>query len=399
MKLFPRLVLVLTLAVFCEPFLSAQNYKSDRLRKAAEVLNLQVSPDSLLPDTTITLPVKDGRTVCLRTNPMGDVEHIGIPLFAEVMRLLQPSPVYDFLEYAVLNWKYKVNPNQLYLSKVIFKQGSWETLLRKKLNECECTIENQEDKLYIVTWKQEDEELAVLGIPIEYELLNNDTRRNMERAFVKELENSNASIVRPEPTIISEEDLSIYGTEGLFVIPGKSYIIDLLNQNVYYRLTTIYETADTIIGNKPVTMNMEAVLPVVVRDPEFPAETFANLLMCDDTAMPDVMMDLDFHLSNYHRQKVKIPLSQLKAFCRQQGCSLYFACDGIQGEKVHGVLFASNLPKGYNHLFSLRIPTELLMADSPTVQADVYLYIPPIDKEKLFGTAPTKKSGANFKLP
>lgn len=398
MKIIFRLALLLTLAVVC-PDLSAQNYKADRLRKAVEVLGLQIDTDSLMPDTTIALLSKDGRTVCLRTDPMGEIEHVGVPLFNDMLRLLQPSPVYDFLEYAVLNWKYKVNPNQLYLSKVIFKEGSWETLLREKLSEIECSIENREDKLYIVSWKREEKDVAVIGIPIEYELLNNDTRRNMERAFVRDLEASKPSSTRQNPVVVSEERLSIYGTEGLFVIPGKSYIIDLLNQNVYYKLTTVYETADTVINNKSVTMSMEAVLPVVVIDPEFPAETFANLMMCDDGSVPDVTIELDFHLSNYHRQKLAMRLSQLKAFCRQQGCSLYFACDGVQKDKTRGVMFASNLPKGYNHLFSLRIPTEQLTTEAPTVQADVYLYIPPIDKEKLFGTAPTKKSGANFKLP
>ena len=398
MKLMFRLVLLLTLAIAC-PNLSAQNYKADRFRKAVEVLGLQIAPDSLMPDTTVLMQSKDGRDVCLRTDPMGDIEHVGVPLFNDMLRLLQPSPVYDFLEYAVLNWKYKVNPNQLYLSKVIFKVGSWETLLKEKLCDIECSIENREDKLYIVTWKREEKDVAVIGIPIEYELLNNDTRRNMERAFVRDLEASKPSSTRPNPAVVSEESLSIYGTEGLFVIPGKSYIIDLLNQNVYYKLTTVYETADTVINNKPVTMSMEAVLPVVVIDPEFPAETFANLMMCDDGSVPDVTIELDFHLSNYHRHKITMPLSQLKAFCRQQGCSLYFACDGVQKDKTRGVMFASNLPKGYNHLFSLRIPTEHLSIEVPTVQADVYLYIPPIDKDKLFGTAPTKKSGANFKLP
>ena len=259
--------------------LSAQVYKADRLRKAVDVLGLQIVPDSLLPDTTFSLSAKDGRIVCLRTDPMGAVEHVGVPLFSDMMRLLQPSPVYDFLEYAVLNWKYKVNPNQLYLSKVIFKTGSWETLLRNRLNECECFIENREDKLYIVTWKRDDKEIAIVGIPIEYELLNNDTRRNMERAFIKDLGNSSPSVAKPNPAVVSEESLSIYGTGGLFVIPGRSYIIDLLNQNVYYKLTTVYETADTVINKKTVTMSMEAVLPVVVIDPDFPAETFANLMM------------------------------------------------------------------------------------------------------------------------
>lgn len=398
MKLISRLVLLLTLAIACLN-LSAQNYKADRLRKAVEVLGIKIVPDSLMPDTTILMLSKDGRTICLRTDQMGEIEHVGIPLFNDVLRLLQPSPVYDFLEYAVLNWKYKVNPNQLYLSKVIFKVGSWETMLREKLNETECSIENREEKLYIVTWKHKEKDVAVIGIPIEYELLNNDTRRNMERAFVRDLDASKPSPTKRNSAMVSEESLSIYGTEGLFVFPGKSYIIDLLNQNVYYKLTTVYETTDTVINNKPVTMSMEAVLPIVVFDSEFPAETFANLMMCDDGSIPDVTIELDFHLSNYHRQKLTMPLSQLKAFCRQQGCNLYFACDGVQKDKIRGVMFASNLPKGYNHLFSLRISTEQLTSEAPTVQADVYLYIPPIDKEKIFGTAPTKKSGANFKLP
>ena len=146
-------------------------------------------------------------------------------------------------------------------------------------------------------------------------------------------------------------------------------------------------------------MSIEAVLPVIVNDAEFPAETFANLMMCDDSSVPDITIDLDFHLSNYHRQQMTMSLSQLKAFCHQQGCKLYFACDGVQKGIIRGVMFASNLGKGYNHLFSVRIPKEQLTSDTPTVHADVYLFIPPISKEKLFGIAPTKKSGTKIKLP
>lgn len=394
-------IVVLWLSVISTSLnLTAQTYdKADRVKKAIEMLSLTIVKDSLVPDSTIELRAKDGCTVCLRTDPMGEVVHIGIPLFNNMMRFLQPSPVYDFLEFAVLNYKYKINPNQLYLSKVIFSIGSWATLFSKRLNECDCSIENRGDKLYIVTWKKENKDVAVIGIPVDYELLNNDNRRNMERSFVKALTLNPPPSYRVSTPTANEDELSIYGTEGLFVIPGESYLIEMLNQNVYYKLTTVYETADTIIGNKTVSMNMEAVLPVIVRDIEFPAETFANLLMCDDNSVPDVDIELDFHLSDYHRQRITMPLSQLKAFCRQEGCSFYFACDGVQSEKIRGIMFASNLPKGYNHLFCLRIPTEQLMSPTPMVHADVYLYIPPITKEKLFGTAPTKKSGINFKLP
>lgn len=390
---------LLTVSIIQSFNLFAITYKTDRLRKAVVMTGVQSLPDTLLPSDVIELSTKDGRSVILRTDNTGAVEHIGIPLFSETMRLLQPSQVYDFLEYAVLNKEYKVDDNQLYLSKVIFKIGSWSTLLKGNMGQCECSIENREDKLYIVSWQRNGSDVAVIGIPIEYELFNNDTRRNMERDFIKGLSAFTLDGPRNKPADVTEDELSIYGTEGLFVIPGKSYIIDLLNQNVYYKLTTINEVARTIINNKPMVVNVESVQPVIVVDREFPAETFANLMMCDDSSVPDVMVNLDFHLSNYHREQVSMPLSHLKAYCRQQGCGMYFACDGTRGERVRGVMFASNVPKGYNHLFSLRIPADELTSDIPTVQADVYLYIPPIDKEKLFGTAPTKKSGVKFKLP
>lgn len=397
-RFYCRLFITIILASVSS-VLYAQTFTADRLKRAAEVMGLQVGEESIMPDTTISLKSKDGRMVTLRTNPMGDIEHIGIPLFMDIMRYLQPSPVYDFLEYAVLNWKYKVNPNQLYLSKVIFKKGNWESLLNNRLFEYDCSIENREDKLYIVKWQRAGKDVAVIGIPIEYELLNNDTRRNMERDFVRHLKESNPINRRPEPVIVNEEDLCLYGIEDLFVLPGKSYIVSLLNQNIYYKLTSIHEAVDTVINNKPVTINAEAILPMIVNDPEYPAETFANLLNCDDSSLPEVNMELDFHMSNYHRELVSMPLSQFKAYCRQQGCAFYFACDGVKGDVIRGVLFASNLPKGYNHLLSLRIDKFQLCSSSPTVKADVYLYIPPIDKEKLFGIAPTKKSNVKLKLP
>ncbi len=398
--------------------LSAQTFKAARLQKAAEVLGLEIQSDSLLAEQTYLLTARDGRIVNVRTDPMGEIEHIGAPLFNGVVRFLQPSPVYDFLEFAVLNKKYNINPNQLYLNRVIFRKGTWDTLLQEKLSECNCTISNQDDQLYIVTWTRQDsiveesevaplliqadaegEEVACIGIPIDYELLCNDTRRNMERDFVRQLSASQPLVERPTPPVVNDNDLSIYGTGGLFVMPGSSYLIDLLNQNVYYLLTTTIETADTIIRGKRETLTLEAILPVVVRDDEFPAETFANLMMCDNAAVPDATVSLDIHLSDYHRDKLVMPLSQLKAFLRQQGCSLFFACNGISGEKMQGIMFASNIQRGYNHMLSLRTETEQLTDAAPTVSADMYLYIPPINKEKLFAIPPAKKSKASQQLP
>ena len=115
-------LLLLTLALLLSSLiLSAQNYKTDRIRKAVQVLDLHVEGDSLMPEETVLLKIKDGRKICLRTNSMGEVEHIGIPLFNDVMRILQPSPVYDFLEYANYVGNYYGTPKSYVVEQL--KQG------------------------------------------------------------------------------------------------------------------------------------------------------------------------------------------------------------------------------------------------------------------------------------
>lgn len=393
MRRFSSIVLT-TILLMTAVTLRAQTFKTERLGKAASVLGINNVLDSLPSGCTSSLHAKDGLTVCVRKTDDGTIEHIGIPLFQTDMRLLMPSPVYDFMEYAVLNKHYKVNPNDLYLSKVLFRKGNWQTLVKEQLQNCECSISNQDDRLYIVSWLHEDQEEAVVGVPIDYELLNNDSRRNIERDFIRHL---SAYDVQPVvPKAITEDDLKVYGTEGLFAIPGESYLMPELNGNVYYELRTISEEIDTIYQGKPTKMTLEDVVPFITISSDYPAETMANLLLSDEVAVAGTRLKLDFHLSDYHREVIGVTAYQLRDFCRREGCKLYFAYRGTADGLVRGTLMVSNLAKGYNHLLSLRMPADQLTATEPELQADVYLYIPPIDKSKLFGKAPTKKSGAKI---
>lgn len=375
---------------------SAQSFKTEQLRQAAMKLGVECKLDTLKPDQTYYFKAKDGQPFCVRTDKRQDVEHIGIPLFNETMRALMPSPVYDFLEYAVLNWKYRVNPNSLYLSKVFFRKGSWNSLLKDQLDECDCSIENVDDKLYVVTWQRDSMNIDIVGFPIEYELLCNESRRNIERNFIRQLANYQSSLGNRQHNKVMEGELKIYGTGGLFVKEGHSFLMSELNQNVYYILKTIYEPIDTIYNGKLTHMVLEDVQPAIVVDNDHPLETFANFMMSDDSDVPDVVMDIDFHLSNYHNQQFALPLSQLKNFCREQGDDLFFAFSGITQEEVKGVLFAVNVAKGYNHLFSLRMSKSMLVDSNPTIKVNAYLYIPSISREKLFGKTPSKKSGVKI---
>lgn len=378
--------------------ISAQTYMSHKLKKAVEILGIEKQLETLSPNHTVKIHTDDGQLVCIRTNQSKVIEHVGIPLFNVEIRTLQPSPVYDFIEYAVLIWKYKLSDNLLYLSKVIFKKGDWNTLATRGLEDCECSITNKDDKLYIVTWRQNQEDIAVVGVPIEYELLANDNRRNIEKDFIKNLLEHRIDSAASPQSSVTENELKIYSTGGLFVKEGDFYMMPYLNQNQYYILKTIKEDIDTVINGKPVRMTLEDVLPMVLIDRDFPAETFSNLMISDDAQIPNINMEIVFHLSDYHKQKVTIPLLQLRDYCRQLGCENFFAFQGISDGIAKGVLFIRNIRKGYHHLLNIKIPVDMLLSANPMVQSNAYLFIPPVEKSQLFGKMPTKKSGAKIKF-
>lgn len=375
----------------------AQTFNGERLRKAAETLGITSALVHLPQDSTSLCSVKGGKTVCVRTDTKGSIDHIGIPLFDMRMRALSPSPVYDFLEYAVLSWKYKLVPNTLHLSKVLFEKGNWETLASERLNLCDCIVNNHDHKMYVVTWSKNGKEVAVVGVPVEYELLGNDTRRNMEKELIRRLEKHTPPKASRKAEQVKEGDLKVYGTEGLFVVEGKSLLVPELNQNCYYQFRDAGCEADATAQDEAGKDTAEDVTPVIVSDATHPMETFANLMLSRDPATPDTQMALDFHLSDYKRHKATMPLSTLRDFFQQEGCSIFYAASGIKDGMANAMLLVHNAAKGYNHLFSLRMPAELLTAEQPRADAAVYLYIPSIEKTGLFAKPATKKSGAKFK--
>ena len=124
----------------CQVF-AVLTFKTENMKKAARIVGILDSLECIAPGQTQTIKAKDGQIIEVRKSMHNVIDHIGIPLFNDQMRTLMPSPVYDFLEFAVLNIKYKVNPNTLYLSKVMFKKGSWNTLIHSQLIQSDFILE------------------------------------------------------------------------------------------------------------------------------------------------------------------------------------------------------------------------------------------------------------------
>ena len=390
-----RLLLIIVLMLACVGVTLAIDFKTKKLKVAAEMLGISSQLDSVPSGNTIILLVK-GEKICIRKDNIGIIEHIGIPIFDQGLRIAADSPIYDFLEYAALNERYRFSNNLLYLNRVIFKNGNWSSLREDNLKDCQCVITNKEDKLYIVDWRQEDKSLLCLGIPKDYELLANESRRNIEKDFIRQIKLHQYFHQHRDANVVKEKDLKIYGTEGLFVYEGQSYLIPELNQNMYYRLKTVKETYDSIMYNRHNTLCIEEVVPEIVVDSIFPSESLANLMMNNDMSIPDVVMNIDFHLSDYNKQSLSMPLSLLKDFFYYNRCNIYYACCVPGKEETQGYLVVNNYSEGYNHLINVSIPNSNLMESNPEVHGTAYLYIPQLEESKLFGKIPIKKSGAKI---
>lgn len=367
----------------------AQSYVSPQLQTAAQSLGISMQADSISSGQTLTLSAKDGLTVVVRKNEQGSVEHIGRQLFTDTLRMLIPSPVYDFLEFAVLNWKYRFTPNNLYLSKVKFLHGSWTTLLNEDLLSLSPIISNVDDRLYIVHWKKGEHDVAEVCIPIDYELLTNDTRRHLERSLVAQLATDTARVAI-QPEIIEEKDLKIYGTEGLFILQRDTFLLRELCSHQYFVLRTVSQQSEVIINNRTEKMTFESVMPFAICSTDFPSESLANLLLCQASNIADAQLTAHFHLSDYHRDTLELPMSQLRHFLERQGCQLFFASSGTSHGQTTGMLLALDRARGYNHLFNVSMPVEELNRQQPQLKADIYLYIPLLSLEKIYGTAPGK---------
>ena len=166
--------------------IAAREYRTALLRQAANSLGIERQIDKAGKDVSKQIVTPSGTAVCIRIDSHGMVEHIGLPLFNPEMRQLMPSPVYDCLEYAVLDRTFIHTKNDLLLRKIRFYKGSWQTLLGVLPTDA-CSITNQSNKYYQLIWSRNGSETANVVIPIDYELLSVCNRREIEKNFVHNL--------------------------------------------------------------------------------------------------------------------------------------------------------------------------------------------------------------------
>lgn len=373
-----RNALCISAFLLCPILMSGQTFKAAHLQKAYEKLHLS-NPAN-----------REG--LSLRADRQGMIEHIGIPIFSSEMRTLMPSPIYDYLEYALLNHKYRISENTLQEQKIRFRNGTWEDL-EQISPESDCTIDNRDNKWYIATWNTATAKPLSVAIPIDYELLANSSRKEMEQDFAQALKRFKPSA--PKPFIVEEDELESLHRDGLLVKKGGSFLMPQINSDTYYKLTLIRETGMALVQKHsavPEEATLEEEIPMLLVSNAYPRETWANILLTPHHADIDVSLSLELLFAGYHKEAVKVSLAQWMGYCGSEGCSPYYIYEGEKDGRCVAILMMYNRSAGYAHLAYLHSPKDQFEAKAQTYTGKVYMFIPTSNIQELFGKVSNRKS-------
>ena len=352
---------------------NAQQFQVSHLKKAATKLKLDSA--ALYTDTLPATKVisVDTQKVIIRKDDKGMVEHIGVPLFANEMRQLQPSPIYDFLEFNVLDRLFKVSENTLTMRDLKFEKGNLNSLARVMDNADGCSVENIGDKYYRVRWTAGNTPLVVVSFPIDYELLANSNRKELETNFIRDVQVFKAT--RDFDNSDYSERLKPTNDPDLFVATGDYYLIEEINDSKYIKVIAEETDSGTIHRLR------------LLYDRHAPQESLSNLMVEPGTPVENAMIELEFVLGNYKRETVTLPLRQWTEFCIKQGCRPYFGFEENNEGTLTGTLIMCNKKSGYDHIVAITAEEDELFTEKPRVHARVYLFTPSSNVKNLFGTA------------
>ena len=350
---------------------SAQDYTASHLEKAARKLNIVglLSKNSLTDTLTVS-----GQHIVVRRDAQGQVVHIGIPLFNTSIRNLQPSPIHDYLEFAALDKKFQVSENTLQLNRLRFSKGGWEQLFQLG-DTTACTISSLDDKTYVVQWQRNGSSIVEVSFPVDYELLANSTRREMETKFIAELKNYKSAPSRL-PTTIDSTQLKKYAIEGIYVKEGRNYIINAITSSTYYAKS-----------------KQDFQLVYV---PQHVSESMTDLLLAPGV-LPKASVNVKFALSTYREETVDVDYTQLYDFCVASGCEPYFGYEGMVGGMASGTLVMHNRQSGYSHLFYIQCPADQVGKPGVQLRGTAYIYIPSSNIKNLLA-APSKGHSKSYKF-
>lgn len=349
------IILSLLLASFSTAYAEGElKYSTETVRRAVELIIPQTVNDLGIGKNTLTVR---NHSIVVVINNRGVVERIGMPLFSDAQRSAMPLPVYDYLEYALMDKTLHISDNKLLYNDVRFRTGGWDTLLTITEQDA-CSISTVDDKANIITWVRDGKTIIEMLVPINYASFANASRAEMEQNLIRDLE-----LFYPQEgqeLQVEEENLSKVkdGDYTIYMQKGRSYLNAAITDNTYYGIS-----------------KDDRVVPIV--DKRLPVQSIANIVMLNTDKVPDADVDITFILTEGKKEYRHVTVRQLVEYMRQTGSSPYYGYEKTEDDTIYGALFFYNQSSGYDHVMSFNIDsTTIGRSQRMHFTANAYLYIP-----------------------
>lgn len=347
-----KIVLILLIICSCSLWnkVHAMSFQASYLKIAAQHLKFD-RLDTLRSGANIIL--YQGIPVIIIKNEDSVVTHIGYKLFAHSLRTEHPSPIYNYIEYALLDHKFHFSDNPFTYKDLKFIEGGWNDV--ETISEATSfQIDAIQDRFYILTWLLNESKKVCLQFPINYERLSLVNRRELEQNIIRDI--NRYHVKEPIRMDFSKKDLR-YNEKGVAFKEGQAYLDKAINNNIYY------QKSDS--SNWP-----------LIYSSEYPVETIANLCVAADVMGADDIIKIKFVKYDYTKEIVAVKMKDFIGYMRNEGCIPFWGVESIDENKIEGALFLYNKDKGFNHVLKIEAFTKDIAAGKRELTATAYLLSP-----------------------
>ena len=321
---------IISFLLFSTSATAQVKFRTSELQRLAKTLNVDAST---LPEG-FSHPTAKGLHLTVRVEDQM-VDHIGLQLFSDDIRLVGNSPIFDFLERYFLLLKYPTSVKTANLmmrdDQFQFLNGSLNTI--DDLRPTDGFSYNYDKHRYTATWERDGQTLLSVSFPVEYELISGENKieaeENLQRAVRK-------AVIRKQQDNGQQNDT----------------YLDLFSNRLYF-------AGDQLIASS-----------------QHPAETAANMMLSTN-APGNYSLSITQISYGFKRKVFDVPLHQWIAFCQNSGCELYFGVENIEPNgDISAVVLAVNDAENYNHVLTVTIPANIIDRRQGTLTARLYPYVP-----------------------
>jgi hypothetical protein len=206
-----------------------------------------------------------------------------------------------------------------------------------------------------------DDDALVITLPADRELLFAYDKKEHEDLIREEL--AAWDIDYSASALPSVQELRPV-SDGIYVLPGRAYMIDSLKNETFYTLNG-------------------ATYPAPLFSKDYPLMSLQNLMM---GCVPTAKVDLHARYRTYDRSKVycDISLSRFLGYMQRQGLEFYSAAYHTESGDVQCLLLMHHPVYDYIHMLVISHSPSLFLGGKTTLNGDFYTFIPQHNIKSLF---------------